>query len=355
MADSAALLEERLRTLVTDALGQHVAQIDWLPGQLGTRRFARIRLEGADPPSVVARIDTTEDPAGRPPGVAPEPALEPIRYLLESHGLPVPRRFGLDAAEGIALLEDVGDVSLREAAGSATRAERHALYTEACDLVPRLQRIGPTDVPAFQRRLDSELFGYKAGLFARYGLALRGSAATDAETRAIQAAFAKISAQVAGAPHRLAHRDFQSANLHVVPGRRPGSRLAMIDLQGAFLAPPEYDLVCLLRDSYVELEAEEVQAQLDRIRPELPDAPEPEGFAARFDLLTLTRKGKDLARFVQAARERGDARFLQYAPASVRALRQAAFRAADRDPDFAALADIVTSLPETTEALPCAE
>ena len=55
----------------------------------------------------------------------------------------------------------------------------------------------------------------------------------------------------------------------------------MIDLQGAFLAPPEYDLVCLLRDSYVELEAEEVQEQLDRIRPELPDAPEPEGFAAR--------------------------------------------------------------------------
>lgn len=355
MSDSHALLERRLRTLVTDTLGCSVAAIAWLPGQLGPRRFARIRLEGAEPRSVVARIDAAEDPAARPTGVAPEPALEPIRQLLESHGLPVPRRFAVDEAVEITLLEDVGDVPLRDAVRGAARAERSALYTEACDLVPRLQRVAPADVPAFRRRLDPELFAYKANLFARYGLALRRRAPNHAETQAIQAAFARISDQVSSAPYRLAHRDFQSANLHVVPDRAPGTRLAMIDLQGAFLAPPEYDLVCLLRDSYVELEAGEVQGQLERIRPELPDAPEPETFAHRFDLLTLTRKGKDLARFVQAARERNDARFLQYVPATVRALRQAASRAADRNPDFAALADIVDSLPESTEATSCGE
>jgi aminoglycoside/choline kinase family phosphotransferase len=124
----------------------------------------------------------------------------------------------------------------------------------------------------------------------------------------------------------------------------------MIDLQGAFLAPPEYDLVCLLRDSYVELDEAELAHQLGRIRPRLPDAPDAESFARRFDLLTLARKGKDCARFLYAAQERGDRRFLHYLPASVRALRRAARAAAARDAALAPLAELVFQLPED----PCA-
>ena len=163
-------------------------------------------------------------------------------------------------------------------------------------------------------------------------------------------AFAHVARVVREAPARLAHRDFQSANLHLRPGGVAGARLVMIDLQGALLAPPEYDLVCLLRDSYVELEPEELAHQVERVRPQLPDAPDAETFAFRFDLLTLTRKGKDLGRFLYAARTRGDRRFLHYVPATVRALRRAARSAARREPELARLAEIVDGLPEE----PCA-
>ena len=95
----------------------------------------------------------------------------------------------------------------------------------------------------------------------------------------------------------------------------------LLDLQGAWLAPPEYDLVCLLRDSYVELPEREIAAHLERVRPELPDAPAPEAFAERFDLLTLARKGKDHALFHFVARTRGDARYLRFVPTTVRQLR----------------------------------
>ena len=54
----------------------------------------------------------------------------------------------------------------------------------------------------------------------------------------------------------------------------------LLDLQGAWLAPPEYDLVCLLRDSYVELPEPEIAQHLAAIRPALPDAPAPEEFRA---------------------------------------------------------------------------
>ncbi len=163
-------------------------------------------------------------------------------------------------------------------------------------------------------------------------------------------AFAWIAAQCAAAPQRLAHRDYQSANLYVAAGAPRAPRLRLIDVQGAFLAPPEYDLVCLLRDSYVELPEPEIDAHCAAVRPALPDAPDAETFARRFDWLTLTRKGKDHARFLYAARERGDPRYLAYAPTTVRQLRRAAARASARDPQLAALAALVHELPEE----PCA-
>jgi hypothetical protein len=163
----------------------------------------------------------------------------------------------------------------------------------------------------------------------------------------VRAAFAWIAEQMAAAPQRLAHRDFQSANLYVRERAPRGARLRLIDVQGAFLAPPEYDLVCLLRDSYVELPEPEIAAHCAAVRPALPDAPEAETFARRFDLLTLTRKGKDHARFLYAAHERGDRRYLPYAPATVRQLQRAAARASARDPHIAGLAELFHELPES--------
>jgi aminoglycoside/choline kinase family phosphotransferase len=348
--DSLDALESRLRD-VCHASGLEPLRIEWLPASLSLRRFARIHLRSPDGATAVARIEAPEDPAGRPAGVPPEPALEPIRALLERAGLPVPRRIGGDPAAGIELLEDVGAVSLQRAAAALAPAARADLYREAGELVPRIQAIAPEPgVAAFARSLDSALFAYKADLVVNYGLAARGRAATPAEAAVVRNAFAWIAEQCASAPQRLAHRDYQSANLFVCEGAPRGARLRMIDVQGAFLAPPEYDLVCLLRDSYVELPEDEIAAHGAAVRPALPDAPGREDFARRFDLLTLTRKGKDHARFLYAARERGDERFLAYAPATVRQLRRAAARASARDARLADLAALLHELPES----PCA-
>ena len=341
-------LDTALRHCARSALGAEVERLEEIPGQLGLRRFVRVHLAGGEPRTAIARVEAPEDPAGRPADAPPEPPLEPVRALLEACGLPVPKRLGSDTAAGIELLEDLGDQSLTRAAAAADTELRRALYAEACDLVPRLQRVSdPGGVAAFRRHLDPALFAYKADLFARWSLAERDRETGAAEREVVRTAFAEIAAGARAAPQRLAHRDFQSSNLMVRPGRAAGERLAMIDLQGALLAPPEYDLVCLLRDSYVELGDAEVSGAIERIRPALPDAPDPDEFAQRFDLLTLTRKGKDHARFLYAAHERGNTRYLRTLPATVRALRAAARRAAERESRWAALAELIEELPET--------
>jgi aminoglycoside/choline kinase family phosphotransferase len=333
-------LADELRALARRALGADVRELEPLAGGVGHRGFFRLRL--ADGRSCVARVDRGE-PA---PGVPPEPPLEPTRAFLEAHGLPVPRRLGGDEAGEIDLLEDLGARALAAVAPAADAAARRALYEDACDLVPRLQRLAdPTGrVPAFARRLDGPLLALKARRFCAASLPARlGRTPTAGEQQAVTDAFAAVREAVEAAPLRFAHRDFQSANLVVREGRPRGEQIAMVDLQGAFLAPPEYDLVCLLRDSYVVLADDEARTLAERVRPALPDAPDPEPFAWRFDLLTIARKAKDHALFHEMA-GRGRREALRFAPATLGYVRTAAARLADRDPRLARFAALVDAL-----------
>jgi len=343
-------LEAELARLARASLGSEVVRCEPLRGGLGHRRFFRLALRGAGVGSAVARVDRGE-PA---PGVLPEPPLEPIRAFLERAGLPVPRRLGGDPAAGIDLLEDLGSRSLASIGAALDADLRRSFYEEACDLVPRIQALRePAEgLAAFRRRLDAEALRVKGRRFGAASLpAGLGREPRPAERDVVREAFEGLVEALAGAPTRLAHRDFQAANLLVAEERAPGSRIAMIDLQGAFLAPPEYDLVCLLRDSYAALPDAEVAALLARARPHLPDAPDPDAFARRFDLLTLARKSKDHALFHEVA-ARGDASWLRFAPATLAYLRAAARRAAPLDGRLARFAELLAAL--APPEVPCA-
>ena len=337
--------EARIAGLCRERLGQEPLRITAIPAGLGLRRFSRVEL--AEPPySVIARLAAEEDPAGRPAGVPPEPPLEPIRSLLQRAGLPVPRVFGSTPDGGVVLLEDGGSESL----GALARADPERalrVLQRVVDDVVRLQAIAdPGNVEAYGRRLDAPLFAYKAELFSTLSLpVVLEREASESERAAVARAFAHVAESCARAPHRLAHRDLQSSNLLV-----RGDDAMWIDVQGALLAPPEYDLVCLLRDSYVEWPEPVVDATLARVRPKLPDAPPPDDFARRFALLTLTRKGKDHARFLYVARTRGDRSALGYVPATVRQLKRAANAVAGSHPDLAPLTDWIAALPEEAPA-----
>ena len=323
-----AALQAELRDLVREQIGLEVDRFEALRGVAGHRRIFRLWLRDGAPRTLIARVDRGDPP----PGVAPEPRLEPLRAFLEAHGLPVPRRLGGNRARDIDLLEDLGSRELLEAVRGAAPALRRALYAEACDLVPRLQVLrDPTGrVPSFQRHYDAALIGGKARRFAVASLpAGLGRAPSAAEVAVVHEAFAAVAEALVDAPQRFAHRDFQSTNL-MLRDAAPGQRLAMVDFQGALLAPPEYDLVCLLRGSYVVLPEEEVREHAERVRPRLPDAPDTDIFWRRFDLLTLVRKGKDHALWYElSARGRPDA--LAYAAPTFAYLRGAARRRGAHD------------------------
>lgn len=333
-------LRERIGTLAR----RSPKALQELPAGLGHRRFFRVRFDDDDTPlSIIARVE------GRVPedgGVGPEPELEPIRAFLAAAGLPVPRSYADDGQ--IQLLEDLGDHSLEKLAAEADPPKAHALYAEACSLIPRLQsltRPRSGGVPAFERQWDRELVATKARKWLDWSFPLiEGRSATEPERDAIKEAFAFVARACESAPRRLAHRDFKAANLHF-RSEPDSSGLVMIDLQGALLAPPEYDLVCLLRDAHVALSEAQVQAHLAEIRPQLPDSPDEHSFLRRFDLITLARVSKDLSHYLYAASQRGDRRYLCHVPNALANLREAAVRARPRDPEIGPLADVIERAP----------
>jgi aminoglycoside/choline kinase family phosphotransferase len=93
------------------------------------------------------------------------------------------------------------------------------------------------------------VLAYEAGYFHRE--MVRGMAGLEASFDSLEAEYALAAREaLAGAPAVFMHRDFQSRNLMLVPGG-----LAVIDLQGARLGPPEYDLASLLLDPYAGIDA----------------------------------------------------------------------------------------------------
>lgn len=326
---------KRIERGLAATLGREVDHLESIAPGLDVRRFYRVRLVGSEAPThLIARVS---------PSPADLPDCEPVRALLARHGLPVPGTYG--AAEGIEFLEDLGDTSLEELARQGPAEARDALYAEACALVPVIQTIQSP----FERRLDAQLIAQKAEKWLNWTLPhALGRKALAGERSATVRAFAFIAEICTGAPQRLAHRDFKAANLLLRAGtdNKP-PRLCMIDLQGAFLAPPEYDLVCLLRDAQVELEEDSVRNHLARVRPSLPDAPQAPTFQRRFDLITVARVAKDISHYLHAAAERGDRRYLPFVSTGLAHLKASAGRAAERDSEIDAFAELVSGLPDS--------
>ncbi len=264
------------------------------------------------------------------------------RYLAKL-GIPVPalHTIALDQgpavtetlppAHGILLLEDLGDTTL-EVSWRAKPSE--SLYHTAIDLLADLRaRAEAHPDPAclaFTRGFDRSLYRWELDHYLEYGLVAREDIEPTARAAAVLTrSFDAISDRLATLPRGFTHRDFQSRNLML-----PARGMVVIDFQDALLGPRQYDLVALLRDSYIELPDALVDSllarYLDRFCSQTRESIDAGEFRAAFDLLTVQRKLKDAGRFEFIARVKGNPSFLPHVPASFRYVA----RALERLPQF---------------------
>lgn len=304
-----------------------------LKGDASNRSYFRVAKPGG--PSHVLmvmprEVKSEEATKGDPPKELP---FVNVHRYLEKLNVRVPKIFAYDEPAGIMVLEDLGDVTFEAGLyqGDDPAARREALYARAVDLLAQTRaradaRPDP-DCLAASRAFDFDLYRWEFDHFLEWGLTGRhGVTLAGDHAKTVGELGDQLCRQLSELPRGFTHRDWQSRNLMLLPG----DELVVIDFQDALQGPRQYDLVALLRDSYVELPIEFVEKMVRRYLVSLAAAGGPildeARFLADFHLLTVQRKLKDAGRFVFIDRVKKNASFLPYIPASLRYVKEALVR-----------------------------
>ncbi len=283
-----------------------------ITGDASDRRYFRVLMPSA--PSIVLAVHASAIDVRRLPFID-------VARLLGRMPVPIPDILGHDDALGVLALEDLGDVTLQAHLGTTTSAEHAARYREAVGLIVTLQRRGaqlasPEYLP-YTVAFDVDKLTWELDFFVKHFLgAYRGVTIAPRTRAALREEWALIAEELAAEPRVLCHRDYHSRNL-----MWHRDRLYMIDFQDARMGPDSYDLVSLLRDSYVDI-AEPDLGQLAAYFLAMTGATDTaDTFRARFDLMALQRNLKALGTFGYQTATRGNPVYIQYMPRTLRYVR----------------------------------
>lgn len=332
-------LEPALRELWRDIPGD--ATLEKLKGDASTRSYYRVQSRGRSPSSlVVMRLPEDalrSDEAMQGARPAELPFLNVHRHL-EALGLPVPRIYLDDTARGVLLLEDLGDETFEARLKASPKDLWPELYDRAVDLMAQLHERALAANPAciaYERAFDATLLRLELDHFREWGLEALDIHLDTSDRKALDAAFELIVARLLALPQGFVHRDFQSRNLMWAP-RSGAGELVLIDFQDALRGPAVYDLVALLCDSYVDLDASLQSLMIERLARARGDSnPELE---SAFAWVSVQRKLKDAGRFVFIDQVRANPGFLPWFAPSLRYVG----RALAQLPELASLRALLT-------------
>jgi N-acetylmuramate 1-kinase len=299
-------------------LADQVTTVVPLTGDASDRKYFRVLMRNA--PTQVLAVHPQAIDFERLP-------FANVSRLYSAMPVPVPQILGHSDTLGILALQDLGDVTLQAHLGAASLVEHKALYREAVTLIETLQRRGaelasPDYVP-YGIAFDVEKLTWELQFFTKHFLeGYRGAALTPASREALAAEYAAIVEELASEPRVLCHRDYHSRNLMLHEGR-----LYVIDFQDTRMGPDTYDLVSLLRDSYMDFTEQQVEdliaffLALRGTQAGGPSSIAAREFRRRFDLMALQRNLKALGTFGFQTISRGNPVYIQYIPRTLNYVR----------------------------------
>ena len=287
-----------------------------LTGDASDRRYFRVVPRGGSP--FVLAVNAA------PFHYATLPFVN-VAELLAAMPVPIPALLGHAEDLGVLALDDLGDVTLQARLGAASPTDRLRLYREAVSLIEIIQRRGndlrdPRFI-SYDIAFDVEKLTWEMSFFVKHFLeAYRGASISSGDRVALMRELSSIVEVLANEPRVLCHRDYHSRNLMLWH-----DRLYVIDFQDARMGPDTYDLVSLLRDSYVDLPEDVVDTLIDDYLAATGRAGAGASFRKRFDLMALQRNLKALGTFGYQTTTRGNPVYIQYIPRTLLYARNTLF------------------------------
>jgi aminoglycoside/choline kinase family phosphotransferase len=193
-----------------------------------------------------------------PPHEDPRPFIAVAEYLCAA-GLNAPTILARDLEAGLLLIEDFGDVRLRETVDAALDRET-AYYSGVTDLLVHLHAQPP--MPGLPVHGLEQWLG-EVMLFADwYCPALDIAIDRDAFRAAWQAALMPVETD--GQPRVTVLRDFHAENIMLVAGQDGLAHYGLLDFQDALVGHPAYDLASVLEDARRDVDPAVEAAMLAR-------------------------------------------------------------------------------------------
>lgn len=242
-----------------------------LAGDASTRRYERLTTGGGRSLMLMDQPPLAESPPADP-SWSPErrkaegwnatarlsagriEAFAAVAAHLRSLGLSAPEIIAVDAAAGLAVLEDFGDDLFARVIEAGEPEE--PLYLAAVEALATLHAAETPDVlggPAGDWPLldyDETALQGGADLFVEWLPKLDpGLRFGEAAIEGWHAAWAPVVVRGASGASVMAHRDYHAENLIRLRGRRGAAGVGLIDFQDAVRAHPSWDLHSLLQDA----------------------------------------------------------------------------------------------------------
>ena len=202
-----------------------------LAGDASDRKFYRCQ----EPPAICIQMTSWTEGFG---GNAED--WISLQQYLHSLGIPVPEILFIDKDKKQIWISDLGDTFLNE-------TPYKSYYNEALSLLIRCQQPSLIEqTVAHTRSFDEEKLGAELQIFTRFFFQKLWPLKHQEK---IQKEFQLLAKTISSYDRVFCHRDYHSKNLMI-----SNHILFWIDFQDARLGPHTYDVVSLLRDSYVKLD-----------------------------------------------------------------------------------------------------
>lgn len=324
-----------------DAIEVFLAASGWgaatrarLPGDASTRRYERLTMSGrramlmdqpqtVEPPAAPANATPEERRALGYNAIARLAGADCGRFIaasnyLRKRGLSTPQIYAADAAQGLAIIEDLGDALYADVVDGGNEAE---LYRAAADVLAVLHAdpapsVLPPDKPfhAFDETAQLAEIDLLTEWFMPVALGRKPGADEVAEHRALwRAALAESRKHDAV----FVHRDYHAQNLLWLPDRADAARVGLIDFQDAVAGSKAYDLVSLIEDARrgvtPEIAAATTEHYLTAMRNQGTPLIEAE-FRAQMAVMAAQRNAKIVGIFARLYKRDGKPRYLAYLP-----------------------------------------
>ena len=270
------------------------AQILPLAGDASFRRYFRIH----DTARQAVLMDAP------PPHEDPRPFLAVADHLI-AQGFAAPTILARDLDHGLVLLEDFGDIRVREYL-DASPHEELAVYERAVSLLADLHLRPPAEVPPY----DRAVYQREAALLTEWYCPAVGLSVDDAAYTAAWDAVLPLVEQD-DAPAVTVLRDYHAENIMLIPGHEQSRGLGLLDFQDALVGHPAYDLVSLLQDARRDV-SPEVEATMIAHYKAIAT---PRGdFDAAYAVLGAQRNAKIIGIFTRLWKRDGKPRYLDFLP-----------------------------------------